>query len=463
MAGRQADEAGFSIMEFILAMTLLLIILVATAQAFTGATRVSGNVRQRVVASNLATQTLEKLRAASNNSTTFANIPISTTTTNSPVLDGTIFAITQDVEWEGVGSAGTACDAGNNRGLLLRATVTVNWPGSATTVQSSTLLAPPLGSYSATNGAVGIKVFTSAGVGNAGVSVAAISGGVTVQTIATGTDGCAFFDSLPAGAYTFTLVQTSPFGVDSQEAHVSTTPIITVAVGTTVQNPPVSYDDGSTIVYTFSPVAGPPVASGMSVSAANVTLTQGFFPLLVSGAGPAYTLYPVYPFPSGYTLFAGDCSDSNPLGKDSSATRFYPTAPPPTAIAVAPDGTALGTAQLYPLNINVISNAGAAVSNPSFTAVSNPTVTTFGGACPYGSPSYTLTNGGGGGLSSTGLGLGHLRIVATGKVGGVNKFQTVYIWIQPDGVYMADSVTGAKGSLVYLFTAPTSLQIRLGP
>jgi Tfp pilus assembly protein PilV len=485
LAGRQADEAGFSIIEFILAMTLLLVVIVATSMAFTGSVRVSANVRQRVAATNLATMTMERLRASSNNASTFGNIPITTTTTNSPVLDGTIFAITQTVEWENVGYAGTACQAGLNRGLLLRATVSVGWPNSATTVQSSTLLAPPLGAYSASAGSIGIQVFDSTGRGNNNVTVTANTPGspptplgTPGSVITTGIDGCAFFTSLPPGPYTFSLVQNSPPGVDSQEQHISWTPNIAAVAGTTVENPAIGYADAATIQYVFvpctlvptgaCPASGPAVATGMSVSGANTTLTNSFYPFL-TGAGPLYGLNPVYPFPSGYSLFAGDCSDSNPIGKDSTLTAFYSgtsAAPAPAVVSVAPNLTTPGaTVPLYPLNITVQSSGGSAVSNPGnptpMTAISNPSVTAHGGNCPYGSPTYTLANGNGSGISTTGVGLGHLTITARGQVGGSPRTSLpVNIWVMPDGVYTVDA-TGAKVALVYPFSAPTTLVIRL--
>jgi Tfp pilus assembly protein PilV len=482
LAGRQADEAGFSIIEFILAMTLLLVVIMATSMAFTGSVRVSANARQRVVATNLATATMERLRALSNNANTFGTIPVTTTITNSPAVDGTIYAVTQSVEWADVGFAGTACQAGLNKGLVLRATVIVSWPKSATTVQSSTILAPPLGAYTQTDGAIGIQVLDSTGHGNNNVIVTANTPGSpptpwggALGVINTGIDGCAFFTNLPVGPYTFSLVQNTPPGVDTQEQHISWTPNIAAVAGTTVENPAIGYADAATIGYGFlpctlvptgtCPAGGPPVATGMSVSGANSTLTNSFYPFPVTGGGPAYSITPVYPFASGYTLFAGDCSDANPSGKDSTLTAFYSgasAAPVPATVIVSPNVTSAGTVPLYPLNITVQSSAGASVSNPTpITAVSNPTVTTHGGNCPYGPPPLTLANGNGSGVSTTGVGLGHLTITATGRVGGSNRTSLpVNIWVMPDGVYTVDG-QGAKVALVYPFSAPTSLVIRL--
>ena len=49
-----------------------------------------------------------------------------------------------------------------------------------------------------------------------------------------------------------------------------------------------------------------------------------------SAAAPATstTSPSLFPYASGYTVFAGNCTDNNPLGKDTNRNLFYPTAAP---------------------------------------------------------------------------------------------------------------------------------------
>src|SRR5882762_2734092 len=55
-------EAGFTIVEVVVASTLLLVAFVAAAGLFVSGTRISGDTRQRVIAAQLASAAIEKVR-----------------------------------------------------------------------------------------------------------------------------------------------------------------------------------------------------------------------------------------------------------------------------------------------------------------------------------------------------------------------------------------------------------------
>src|SRR5450755_4465956 len=55
-------EEGFTIVEVVVASTLLLVAFVAAAGLFESGTRVSGDTRQRVVAAQLASSAIERVR-----------------------------------------------------------------------------------------------------------------------------------------------------------------------------------------------------------------------------------------------------------------------------------------------------------------------------------------------------------------------------------------------------------------
>jgi Tfp pilus assembly protein PilV len=55
-------DAGFTIVEVVVAATLLLFAFLAAAGLFEEGTRVSGDTRQRVVAAQLAASAIEKIR-----------------------------------------------------------------------------------------------------------------------------------------------------------------------------------------------------------------------------------------------------------------------------------------------------------------------------------------------------------------------------------------------------------------
>src|SRR5690349_10224509 len=73
-AARSETSAGFTIIELVVAMTILVIALSGAAKLFGNAITVSGNTRARVVAQHLATQQIEKVRGTAADPTKFASI-----------------------------------------------------------------------------------------------------------------------------------------------------------------------------------------------------------------------------------------------------------------------------------------------------------------------------------------------------------------------------------------------------
>ena len=50
------------------------------------------------------------------------------------------------------------------------------------------------------------------------------------------------------------------------------------------------------------------------------------------------TLTPLFPYPAGYTVFAGNCTDNNPVGFDTTRNTFYNN-PGTSTVTVTPGGT----------------------------------------------------------------------------------------------------------------------------
>jgi hypothetical protein len=133
----------------------------------------------------------------------------------------------------------------------------------------------------------------------------------------------------------------------------------------------------------------------------------------------------LYPFASGYSVFAGDQPESNPgylsgglpaYGSDTAVTL-------PISSAVS---TATVTVPVYPLTINVSSGTAT------------PTATETDGAA------YTFTlNSVVGGKSVSGVPLGQFQIQAAGMVG------TQYVWMTPTGIcHQATSYASAPSGCV---------------
>ncbi len=453
MDPRSRSAEGFTIIEVVVAITILMVSLMGAALLFENSIIISGNTRNRVVATNLATESMEQVRGWAADPTKFVNIPQGQTVfAGAPQLvNGIQYTVTQNVQFVGQNSTQSSCDSpGSNTGQIMQVEELVTWPamGGTKTVSEVTMLAPPVGAYSASSGSIAAKVTDSTGAPAQNINVRVA--GPTTQTQQTTSEGCAFFAYLPVGTYTVTVIEGT--GVGDQEV-VAPAQTASVTVGQTTSLP-FSYDTAGTINVTGWSPATPPAATGISISVANTGLqpsSQYSFP-----AGTT-SLTPLFPYASGYTVFAGNCTDNNPLGKDTNRTLFYPTAAP-VPLSVTPGGTANTTVPLYPVSLHVQnSTAVAVVGGPTSATESTSYPAPYGAVCTNGTtsasaPTLGLVTTDAAGNSVTDLPLGHWTITAQCLRGAAacptsNKTGTVNVWVQPGGVYGVNPATGAATTL----------------
>jgi Tfp pilus assembly protein PilV len=456
-------EDGFTIVEVLVAVTVLVIAMIGVALLFENTIIASGNTRNRVVAANLATEQMETVRGQAADPTKFTVIPQGQTVLpatpivagNAQLVNGIQYTVTQDVQFVGQSSSTSSCDSPSaSTGQIMQVSETVTWPDMAGTkpVNEVTTLAPPVGAYSASSGSIATKIFDSTGAVSDNVNVQIT--GPTTATQQTTAEGCAYFAFLPVGTYTVTVIEGT--GVGDQEV-VAPAQTASVSVGQTVSLQ-FLYDSPATIVATLpSPAntAGAPAhATGMSLSVANTGLqpySQFSFP---AAAGDVTTSPGLFPYSSGYTTFAGNCTDNNPLGKDTSRNPFYPTATP-VPVAVTPNGSVTTTVPLYTVSIHVNS---AAVAGTTLTAVETTYPAPYAAVCTNGTatgtaPTLGLTRLTATGDSVTSLPLGHWTITATCTPGmpaactSANNSGSVNVWVKPDGVYAVNVVTGASTTI----------------
>jgi prepilin-type N-terminal cleavage/methylation domain-containing protein len=468
---KRRPESGFTLIELIIALLLLAILMTASLYAILQGLGLSRDSQDRVVASDVATQILEQLRVTSLTSTGFATIPVTTESLPSQTIQGATYNITQDIEWVNRGVSSSVCNSGTNSSLILRATVTVTWGFPGESVSDTALYAPPNGALSSNDGALPVQVDNAAGTGYDQANVTAtLSGNST--TIQTGPDGCAFFAELPysPSGSSYTITVSAPGGVDSAEQPTFSQSGVTVSstessefVGTNA----VSYDTGGTVNWTFSPTSPPP-AAGMPISVHPVSAQGLGGDDMYSWANSSTTgggVAPVYP--NGYDIFAGGCTDADPLGKNSSLNYFYPGATA-TNVVVTPGGTTTTSIPLYPLNLTVTATGATpalttaqikSATGSSPTATEDPSGTTAGGGCPQIQPTYTLTPVVSG-TSKTGVGLGLYQINVSIPDGSSTLTGTVNVWVQPTGVYAVNS-SGTPTTEYYSFSGGGSVPVNV--
>lgn len=452
---------GFTIVEVLVAITILIGALLGAALLFENAIVVSGNTRNRVVATNLATEAMEQVRGLAADPTKFSSIPQGQTVFAGAAqkVNGIQYTVTQNVQFVGQNSTQSSCDSpGSNSGQIMQVQELVTWPAmnGTKTVKEVTLLAPPVGVYSASTGSIAAKVSDSTGAASQNISVQVV--GPVTQTQQTTTEGCAFFAFLPVGTYTVTVIEGT--GVGDQEV-LAPSQTASVSVGQTASLP-FSYDTAGTITVSGWSPATPPPATNIPISVVNSGLqpySQYSFP-----AGTT-SLTPLYPYASGYTVFAGNCTDNNPLGKDTNRTLFYPSAAP-VPISLAPGGTASTTVSLYTLSLNAQNSAAVAVAGGTATASETTGLPVpYSAVCTSGTatgtaPTLGLVTTDAAGNSVTALPLGHWTVTVTCLKGAAacptsNQTGSVNVWVQPSGVYAVD----ASGAATTLYSTPVTVVV----
>jgi type II secretory pathway pseudopilin PulG len=395
--GDESDEAGFSLVEIVVALTVLMVLATAVSITLLDGLQISKLGRQRVAASNLAAREAEIVRNKFSSSDADALSVASAGAVNNAnplsgsgpsIVDGTAYTVHRDVQWMPTGNGVSACDGG---GLVnhpsLRLTVTVTWPGmgSAKPVRVETLLTPPKGTLGSTSIAfVAAKVQNAAGLAASGVTIQATGPGGSF-THTTDDSGCAVFQVGAAGTYVVVMEMSG--WVDQAGVERSTKTAV-VSAGQLARLS-LTYDraarmDISLTAETGYPIPAPlpavnylrpnvPTSSARQVYASSSTTTR------VSG---------LWPQKDGYAAWAGGCTDSDPAGVPTSGSRGAP-------VVIEPGDTGAVDARLAPVDLTVATSSGAAVAAATVTATSLD--------CPTGTADRHLTLG-------TTDGTGHLKV-----------------------------------------------------
>ncbi len=429
-------------------MLLIAILMSASLYSVLQGLGLSRDSQERVVASNVVTGILEKIETTALTVSGFESLTPTTQTLPSQTIQNTTFKLTQTTEWVDRGATGAICNSGTNSSLILRATVVATWGIGSESVTDSTLIAPPNGALSSSEGSLPVQVDQPNGTGFANATVTATLASGSPTSYLTGPDGCVFFAQLPPGSYTVTVTSTG--GVDNYERTTwssgvapSSIPLQVTAGGEQngLASGAIDYTQGGTVNWSYTQAFSSPAltpAKGMPTSIDNPSqkLTNNMYSYPYSGATSG-GLNPVYP--DTYAIFAGGCTDADPNGisTGSSPQPFYPPATYPniaSAVVVTASGTSTATVPLYPLNLQITNKStGAAITNA--TSTSSPTAVAGGGGnCSQGTPTYTL-NAVSAGISDTAVGLGELVISATVTSGAKTMSGTATVWVKPDGIY----------------------------
>jgi type II secretory pathway pseudopilin PulG len=367
---RPARQGGYSVVELLVAVTVFALVFAAVSLGIGRALEISRSNRNRSTAAYLAAKQLEEVRSKAFDAVTLGSLTCSSgSTAPCPTDIPSPYTVRQDVSWTSPGSTTTSCNVPSGGGAALaykRVTVTVTWSdmGGVAPISSQTLLTPPSGTYDPNDGHVLVQVFDRNAAPLAGQTVT-LTGPESASQPTTG-EGCVFFAYLTPGTYT-TSLNTS--GYVGRQGEQPLTQAVTVTA-TQISTVRLDYDRAATLQITVPAPSGTPAAvipSPIALTVANSNLTVGTrsFPESSTGSGTPRTVTPLFPYASGYQVWAGDCADADPDGTPD----LYPSTSRGAPLASNPGAATAGTVNLGAVlaRVRQISLTGALVRNTNVT------------------------------------------------------------------------------------------------
>ncbi|MCW5945112.1 MAG: prepilin-type N-terminal cleavage/methylation domain-containing protein, partial [Cryobacterium sp.] len=204
----RVSDAGFGIIEIIVAMLVFAIIATGIAYTMVASLDLTRDSTAREQAANLAAQEIDLARSIDN----LFNLQSKTTTTT---INGTTFTITRTAKWVSDPNVDQRCGIGGGILRYKRVNVTVGWVGMTSLlppVHADTLIDPGVRINDPDLGTVLISVTDSSGNGVSGVSVQVTpstpANGATsldAQPDATDSEGCTYALKVQPGNYDVTV------------------------------------------------------------------------------------------------------------------------------------------------------------------------------------------------------------------------------------------------------------------
>ena len=338
------SEGGFLLIEVIISAALVGLIVLATFSGFDVVNRLTAEQRRHDEAALLAAQSQEQLR--SDPSTT-----LDTLETNphkyTRTVGGTIFTLTQEAQ--PVNSSGNAvgCNANETTaktGANIRVTTIVAWAtqeqSKRPAVSQTSVITPPTGSgleVDVTNGASTPAPVTGVTVTAKYIPVEAGSPAAAEGT--TGAGGCVVFTAIPSTLATVEIAEKLGY-VTTSGALKYPNKELTLAPNITTHDP-VTYAEGGGLTAQFtykgettwegkevrsdtfvaynSSLVAPSFELGSTVFKYEAGGEERYQPVTgtykPTASTPSGTRYPssdLFPFPSSWAVYAGDCTKNKP-------------------------------------------------------------------------------------------------------------------------------------------------------
>jgi Tfp pilus assembly protein PilV len=316
-----ASERGSLLIEVLVAAVLVAVIGVALFGSLNSAAQVSGKSKTRAGAAAIAQDDQERMRA----------MPVAALNNfrqhRDPVVMGKIaYVVDSRAEWIADAKGATDCTSNGAAADYLKITSTVTAKSIALkpVVVTSTVTPAP-GTFTNDEGSLAVSVVGADGTGRANVQVSIDGPASDVQL--TDANGCAFFGYEPVGDYDITATASGYVDPNGNASATGTSSIGSQTVATLS----LKYDQAGQAKATFTTTrilgAGTETVDSfpgyVGFSNPGVTSNQG---ARVFGNGTPSssidTTPSLFPFPSAYSVFAGDCFNNDPLRNGAAATSL---------------------------------------------------------------------------------------------------------------------------------------------
>jgi Tfp pilus assembly protein PilV len=297
------SESGWALIETMFSAVLLVVVALAVMSSMDVASRTSAATKGRTVASSLAEQDQERMRAMTINQLSNYHA------TADPTIGGVPYHVDSRSEWvrDTTGQVASCSDTGQANYVRISSTVTSAAVGRDTKpVVMRGIVAPPVGSLGPNQGTLAVKVSNANGDPVANLPVS-LSGSVALSDN-TNALGCAIFAYIPAGAGTSYTVTLNTLGwVDQNDARISTKAPNVTAGSVTLQS--MTYDQAGSANVDFRDSSDQPASPAPSV----MTLVNSSWTTPGARVVTAPVAIDLFPFVSSpYNLYAGSCTSANP-------------------------------------------------------------------------------------------------------------------------------------------------------
>jgi type II secretory pathway pseudopilin PulG len=412
---RLRAQGGFALIEVVVSAALLLVVAGGVLAGIEGPSRISGKNETRSQATDLAQQDQERLRSMS-----FTSL-VGYTQTTPVTVGGVTYTRYSSAVWIHDNGDPDSCSTqtNTNTGDYLKITSRVTPPaGGGSPVQVDSLTAAPAGQYS-NKGTLAVLLTDQAAQPVVGQNVS-ITGPVNM-TVPTNSIGCAVFGLVPKGNYTATFSRT---GWVDPAAVTNVSLATSVTANSTTIVPHLYAPAGRINVSVETKVGGavpaPSPAQAVMVSNSGIPTGTLTFPAPATPAqGVSSFALDVFPFQSGYNVWAGGCTTNDPTKFSQPA---YTATPPP-------GGSAGVTVRQPALDLTVNRNGSPWVN-------SHVVVTTTDIGCSTKFTSSTLSTGKmtPAGFPGPGFPFGNYRVCADDARATTRYAQTNVVNTAPAGV-----------------------------